>query len=67
MLDDRTERDSVAECALHPNRERGAASVYEGLSEEDRIAPARMITDGACASRRGAIAAAGGALTFLLP
>jgi hypothetical protein len=46
MPDDKTDRDYIGECALHQNREGVLVNVYEGLSDEDRIALARMTTDG---------------------
>ena len=49
MPNDRTDRDYIGECALHQNPEGVLGSVYEGLSDEDRIALARMTTD-ACPS-----------------
>jgi hypothetical protein len=45
MPDDRADRDYIGECALHQNREGVSVNVYEGLSDEDRIALARMTTD----------------------
>ena len=45
MTDDRTDRDYILECALRQDLESSLADVYQGLSEEDRIALARMITD----------------------
>ena len=36
---------TLGECALHQNREGVSVNVYEGLSDEDRIALARMTTD----------------------
>jgi len=45
MPEDETERDDIGECALHQHREGGMVNVYEGLSDEDRIALARMTTD----------------------
>ena len=45
MPDDKTDRDYIGECALHQNREGVPVNVYEGLSDEDRIALARMTTD----------------------
>ena len=45
MPDDKTDRDYIGECALHQNREGVSVNVYEGLSDEDRIALARMTTD----------------------
>jgi hypothetical protein len=44
MPDDKTDRDYIGECALHQNREGVLVNVYE-LSDEDRIALARMTTD----------------------
>ena len=38
MPDDPTDRDYIGECALHQNREGVSINVYEGLSDEDRIA-----------------------------
>ena len=46
MAEEKTGRDSIGECAVHQNREDGMADVYAGLSAEDRIALAKMITDG---------------------
>jgi len=46
MPDDRADRDYIRECARHQNREGVVVKVYEGLSDEDRIALARMTTDG---------------------
>jgi hypothetical protein len=46
MPDDKTDRDYIGECALHQNREGAMVNVYEGLSDEDWIALARMTTDG---------------------
>jgi|KBSSwiStaDraftv2_1062776.scaffolds.fasta_scaffold1460263_2 hypothetical protein len=45
MPDDPTDRDYIGECALHQDREGVSINVYEGLSDEDRIALARMTTD----------------------
>ena len=43
MPDDKTDRDYIGECARH---QKGVpVNVYEGLSDEDRIALARMTTD----------------------
>jgi hypothetical protein len=46
MSDDKPDRDCIAESALHQNSEGSMASVYARLPDEDRIALARMITDG---------------------
>ena len=46
MPDDKADRNYIDECAQHQNREGVVVNVYEGLSNEDRIALARMTTDG---------------------
>jgi hypothetical protein len=46
MPDAETDRDYIGECALHQSREGTMSDVYAGLSHEDRMALARMITDG---------------------
>jgi hypothetical protein len=46
MPDDKADRDYIGECALHQNREGTLNDVYAGLSDEDRMALARMIMDG---------------------
>jgi hypothetical protein len=38
-------RDYIGECARRQNREGAGVDVYHGLSDEDRVALARMITD----------------------
>ena len=45
MPDDRSDRDYIGACALRQNREGVSVNVYEGLSDEDRIALVRMTTD----------------------
>ena len=46
MAEEKTGRDSIEDCSVHQNRDDGMADVYAGLSAEDRIALAKMITDG---------------------
>jgi len=46
MADDKTERDSIGQCARHQNRKDGMVDMYAGLSPDDRIALVKMITDG---------------------
>jgi hypothetical protein len=45
MADDTRARDHIGECARHQNRDGASVDVYDGLSEEDRLALARMLTD----------------------
>jgi len=47
MSDDKPAPDYIGECALHQNRERVTVNLYKDLSDEDRIALARMTTDAA--------------------
>jgi hypothetical protein len=46
MPDARSARDYIGEFARHQNCEGPSVDVYAGLSEEDRIALMRMLTDG---------------------
>ena len=46
MTDDEIARNYIGECALHQNREDVSVNVYDGLSEVDRLALARMTSDG---------------------
>jgi len=46
MPDDTSDRDHIQECARHQICDGRMAAVYEGLSDEDRTALARMTTDG---------------------
>jgi hypothetical protein len=45
MTADRIDRDHIQECAQHQISDGRMAAVYEGLSDKDRMALARMTAD----------------------